>query len=432
MRKVFVLVFSAIVCQSCFLASIVTTTPPAQPVQQTKVVYSQPVTTVVNTNHNRTQTTTVVEVTPLTRDICLYLDLRAVGAAFAQSRSVQDFEHILNSNAYLMSNLDLNRDGYIDYLRVLEMRQGYNHVLLIQAVLGANYYQDVATIVAEMSYNTPYVQVIGAPYIYGANYIIEPVFYNRPPMFDAWGRSSYATWRSPYYWDYYPSYYNRHAPYELSHYQAYVKTYMQHHRYCQETHYANQYHYANYKNIYQHESRNDYAAAHPEQSFSRRAESLAKDALRASGGVTLSNARALQEEVARSATRTTTTTTTKASASTAKPAASTTTKPASSTTSKQASSSTSKPVSVTAGTRTQTTQPQTQSRPSTPKAEPVTTIKPVMTTSKVRSSGAASTTRSSTPMRTTPTGTATSTQQNAPTTSTSTGTRTSVSAGTRR
>ena len=412
MKKVFLLAFSAIVCQSCFLASIVTTTPappPAQPVQHATVAYNQPVTTVVNTNHNRTTTTTVVEVTPLTRDICLHLDLRAVAAAFAQSKSVQEFEHILNSNAYLMSNLDLNRDGYIDYLRVLEMRQGYNHVLLVQAVLGANYFQDVTTIVAEMSFQTPYVQVIGSSYIYGANYIIEPVFYNRPPLFDAWGRANYTTWRSPYYWDYYPTYYSRHAPYELSHYQAYVSTYMQHHHYCQETHYANQYHYANYKDVYKQDSRNDYATAHPEQSFSRRAEVLANDALRASGGVTLSNARALQEEVTRSATRTTTTST--------KPASAPTTKPASASTTPQAAQTSGlpsrQPVSVTAGTRTPAAQNQTTSKPVSTKAEPVTTKttpattpKPVTTTSKVRSSGAATTT--------------------------STATRTSVSAGTRR
>ena len=229
----------------CGVTRIVTVAPAPEPVvvtqpattvvvaqPQPQVVYTSPVSTTVTYPRTHTTRTTTIDVTPLTSDISLYLDLQAVAAAFAQASTVEEFEMILNSNSYIISNLDLNRDGYIDYLRVLETLEGRTHVLLIQAVLAANIYQDVATLVVEMGYSTPYVQVIGAPYIYGANYIIEPVYYKRPPLFDRFGRPTYAYWRSPYYWDHYPKHYGHHAPYHLGHYQAYVTTFMEHHHYC--------------------------------------------------------------------------------------------------------------------------------------------------------------------------------------------------------
>ena len=150
----------------CGVTRIVTVAPAPEPVvvaqptvvvaqPQTKVVYTQPVSTTVTYPRTRTTRTTTIEVTPLTQDISLYLDLQAVAGAFAQAATVEEFEQILNSESYIISNLDLNHDGYIDYLRVLETLEGRTHVLLIQAVLAANIYQDVATLVVEMGYTTP-------------------------------------------------------------------------------------------------------------------------------------------------------------------------------------------------------------------------------------------------------------------------------------
>lgn len=36
----------------------------------------------------------------------------------------------------MISNLDLNQDGYVDYLRVVETVEGNTHVFVIEAVLG--------------------------------------------------------------------------------------------------------------------------------------------------------------------------------------------------------------------------------------------------------------------------------------------------------
>lgn len=158
----------------CGFTRITTVTPVTPP------TYSNPYVATVTTHQGMTHTT----VTPVRTngvDISLYLDLQAVAAAFAQSSNVQDFEYLLNNSSYMLSNLDLNRDGYIDYLRVVETMEGYNHIFIIQAVLAMNVYQDVATIVAEVPNSYSYhVQVIGSPYVYGRSYIIEPVFVLRP------------------------------------------------------------------------------------------------------------------------------------------------------------------------------------------------------------------------------------------------------------
>jgi len=322
MKKLFPIVAIALLCSSC-LTRIVTTAVAPEP---TTVVYTQPstrvvyghsyvqpttTTTVVKTSPSRT-TTTVVQVTPLNEDLSFFLDLRAVAAAFGEANSLREFEMLLNSSNYMLSSLDLNRDGYVDYLRVVEAIEGYNHVILIQAVLAPNIFQDVATLTVEMSYSTPYVQVIGAPYIYGPNYYVRPVYVRTPPMFAHFRGHGYTVWVSPYYWDYYPSCYHRPAPIYLSHYQAYVNTYMSNHHYCNRCEYDDRAHYSDYSRTSSSVTRKDFETRHPDQSFSNRMTTAARGAQSsgqggASRSAQITNARDLQQRVASSSTTTTTT-----------------------------------------------------------------------------------------------------------------------------
>ncbi len=411
MKKSILFAALPLMMASCGVARIVTVAPEpvvvkaapetvvvVQPQPQTQVVYTQPVSTTVTYPRTSNTRTTTIEVTPLTQDISLYLDLQAVAAAFAQANSVEEFEMILNSSSYIISNLDLNRDGYIDYLRVLETLEGHTHVLLIQAVLAANIYQDVATLVVEMGYATPYVQVIGAPYIYGANYIIEPVYYKRPPLFDRFGRPTYAYWRSPYYWNHFPSHYGHHEMYHLGHYQAYVTTYMEHHHYCHNVHYVDHYHYTNYADVCRPVSRTDYAQQHPEQSFSRRTTATYIP-VGSQTATRVTNARQLQQAVEQSGAARTTTSTKSSSTSTR----------SSSTTSTSTRTTTAQPA-----TRTGSTQQRQDVAPQTRSSQAQTQSQ---TTTRVRTSGTASTTR--TPAASSTRRTTTSTRS----TSTSTGTR---------
>lgn len=243
-----------------------TVVPTAKPATTTQIVY----TTQVTTPAPKYVTTTTMAVTSFNTDICFYLDLQAVAAAFAEAKSVKEFEMLLNSSRYMINNLDLNGDGYIDYLRVLETRKGYYHALLIQACIAPGLFQDVATLVAERRANLLYVEVIGDPYLYGYNYIVRPTFVKRPPMWDMFGKPTYTTWNSPYYHGHWPSYYQRTKPMYLSHYQAYVRTYMTNHHYCHVCDYPTHVFYNDYHHMVQPNRRNDYRDQHPDKSFENR------------------------------------------------------------------------------------------------------------------------------------------------------------------
>lgn len=277
--------------------SIWTVAPTDQVVVPVKTVYS----TTVTTPTPKHTTVTTVTVTNFNTDMSFYLDLNAVAAAFAEARNVAEFEQLLNSSRYMINNLDLNRDGWIDYLRVIETHRGVYHTFLIQACLGHSMYQDVATLVAEHRPNALYVEVIGDRWLYGPNYIVRPVFIKRPPLWDVFGRPTYAAWSSPYYYGYWPSYYQKPKPIYLNHYQAYVRTYMTNHHYCHQCDYPTKPFYNGYAQMTQPNSHNDYAERHPQDSFERRVtQSLS------GSNVTVRNAGQLREETERQASGTTT------------------------------------------------------------------------------------------------------------------------------
>ena len=304
MKKLSLLVLAAISLTSCW-TSIFTVAPTVEPVAPPKTVYTTTVTT------PKTTTVTTVTVTNYNSDPCFYLDLNAVAAAFAESHSVREFEEILNSSRYMINNLDLNRDGWIDYLRVIETSRGYYHTLLIQACLAPSVFQDVATLIAERRADALYVEVVGDRYLYGYNYIVRPVFIKRPPLYDSYGHPRYTAWVSPYYYGYFPSYYTQPKPIYLNHYQAYVNTYMTNHHYCHHCDYPNTVFYSGYTDMTQQHRRNDYGAAHPDQSFEQRVTRTAS----ATNGVSVRNAGQLRNSVAKSSESTKTTTTTSGTSS---------------------------------------------------------------------------------------------------------------------
>ena len=307
MKKFALLALAAICLPGCWVARITTEVPTTSVVEPVKTVY----TTQVTTPSPKVTTVTTFTVTNYNTDPCFYLDLNAVAAAFAESRSVREFEQIINSSRYKINNLDLNKDGWIDYLRVIETHKGYYHTLLIQACLAPGVFQDVATLVAERQANALYVEVIGDRYLYGYNYIVRPVFVKRPPMWDIYGRPTYTVWSSPYYYGYFPSYYTKPKPVYLNHYQAYVNTYMTNHHYCHRCDYPQQPHYAGYTEMTQSHRRNDYAVAHPDNSFDHRVTNPASGA-----GRSVHNAAQLRKEVEKSTTSTSTSATAKPSTAT--------------------------------------------------------------------------------------------------------------------
>ncbi|RKD91279.1 hypothetical protein [Mangrovibacterium diazotrophicum] len=202
-------------------------------------------------------------------DISDNLDLEAVSYLFGESRNLEEFEEKLNDPRIQVSNLDLNNDGYVDYLRVVELYEYGIHSVTIQAVLGRNIFQDVATIdVGRQTGNTLYVQVVGDPYLYGPHYIVEPVYLNTPLIFAWFFRPSYVVWHSPYYWGYYPTRYRSYACLPTYRYHKHLHVHVDYH--------VNTYHYSQSRRspraieIQHSVRRNDYGQQHPDRSFSSR------------------------------------------------------------------------------------------------------------------------------------------------------------------
>ena len=358
MKKIALLVLAAVALTSCW-TTIRTVSEPVVVVREKPVPAPQPVqqptyVTTVTTPSPKVTTVTTFTVTNYNTDLCFSLDLNAVAAAFAESNSVREFEQILNSSRYMINNLDLNRDGWIDYIRVIETSRGYYHTLLLQACVAPGMFQDIATLVAERRPDVLYVEVIGDPYLYGYNYIVRPVFVRRPPMWNVYGHTTYAVWSSPYYYGYYPSYYTQPKPVVINHYQAYVTTYMTNHHYCHHCDYPSKPFYSGYTEMTQSHRRNDYGVQHPDNSFERRVTRTA-----ASSGVSVRNAAQLRTEVEKSSKRTSD-----------KPSTSTRTSGTTTATTTKTSTTTTK--TSTTSTSTRTSGASTSSRTKTP--TPGTTI----------------------------------------------------------
>ena len=157
------------------------------------------------------------------------LDLNAVASIFGDTRDLYDFEKRLNDPYYQISNLDLNDDGYVDYLRVLETVDGNFHFIVIQAVIGHRRYQDIATIEVDRNYDQTYIQVVGNSYIYGPNYIIEPDYSYMPQIFNIfWQPRHYHAYRSSYRWRHYPSYYRPWRPVPVRYYHRHIRKHISH------------------------------------------------------------------------------------------------------------------------------------------------------------------------------------------------------------
>lgn len=223
-------------------------------------------------------------VTAKNYDISDNLDLQAVASVFGDSKDLADFEFRLNDPEMRLSNLDLNRDGYVDYLRVIEAVEGKTHLIVIQAVLGQDVFQDVATIEVEKDRrNQVQVQVVGNSYIYGDNYIYEPVYVHTPSMFSFFWSSGYSPYRSSWYWNYYPTYYSYWQPYPVYTYIDHVHVHVnRNNRYV----YATNRRSSRAVRMHREVRSNAYERDYPQNSFSNRNSNVSnRYALEQSRGV---------------------------------------------------------------------------------------------------------------------------------------------------
>lgn len=207
-------------------------------------------------------------ITAKNSDISDNLDLRAVATVFGDAKDLEDFERRLNDPKTQISNLDLNNDNYVDYLRVIETVEGSVHLVVVQAVLEKDVFQDVATIEVERdSNNRVQVQVVGDVYMYGTNYIYEPVYVHTPVIYTTFWVSNYRPYYSSWYWGYYPSYYYYWNPFPIFRYRNHIHVHIN---------FGHSYHYVTHRrcaavyNNYYGRRGNGYERRYPNRSFAHR------------------------------------------------------------------------------------------------------------------------------------------------------------------
>ena len=345
-----------------------------------------------------------ITVSATNSDIAANLDLKVVAKLFGEAKDLEDFEAKLNNPDSAFVNLDLNGDGDVDYIRVIETTSGNKHLIVLQAVLAKDIYQDVASIYVEKDEaNNVSVQVIGDEYIYGENYIIEPVYIYRPVIYDWFWSPYWVCWSSPWYWGWWPGWWYTWHPVHCWAYWDRCHHYHHHHHGCS-------FHYAKdarpgARTLGNDVRRHDYAVANPDRSFTRRNSGLtnarqlptatrtvsASEVKRTGATETRHSSTTVDRQFGSSYTRTTTTSRPTSTTTTQRPTATTTTtRPTSTTTTQRPSSSTStaqRPTSTTSTSRPTATTT-TTSRPSTSTA-----TRPSSSTTTSRPSSSSTTSR---------------------------------------
>ncbi len=207
-------------------------------------------------------------VNAMSSEISDNLDLRAVASIFGDSKNLEDFENRLNDPKNQISNLDLNNDNQVDYLRVIESVEGRTHLIVVQSVLGRDTYQDVATLEVEKDANNNIqVQVVGDVYMYGNNYIYEPVYVSTPIIYSYFWVPNYRPYCSTWYWGYYPSFYYAWNPFPIFRYRSHIGMFIN---------FNHHYNYVNYRrcqvayNNYYGRRGNAYEVQYPNRSFTSR------------------------------------------------------------------------------------------------------------------------------------------------------------------
>ncbi|RKY79464.1 hypothetical protein DRQ07_06360 [candidate division KSB1 bacterium] len=147
----------------------------------------------------------VTIITPST-EIGEQLDLQAVSELFKDAENLEEFERALNDPDNGVNNLDLDEDGHVDFIRVVEEMSGDVHVIILQVPLGEDDFQDIATIEIEKSGDNYNMQVRGNEVIYGVDYYVVPTYVHiyTWPIIGWIYRPLYRPYRSIYYFGYYP------------------------------------------------------------------------------------------------------------------------------------------------------------------------------------------------------------------------------------
>ena len=153
------------------------------------------------------------------------LNLQAVSELFAESKNLEAFERALNDPDEGINNLDLDGNGLVDYIRIVEEVDNDAHLIILQAAIGKDEFQDVATIEVEKNGESYNMQVRGNAIIYGENYYYHPVHIRVWPIFTWIYRPVYRPYHSRFYFGFYPRWWRPFHPIHRSVYRNRVVRY---------------------------------------------------------------------------------------------------------------------------------------------------------------------------------------------------------------
>lgn len=157
---------------------------------------------------------------------------------FKKAESPEDFEKLLNSENNSVNNLDLNEDGEIDYIRVIDNVEGDVHAIVLQVPVSEKESQDIAVIgIERQDSNYAILQIVGDENIFGKQVIAEPFgddvevkkegrggpspdFISTRVVVNVWlwpsvryvYRPNYVVWVSPWRWRVYPTWWRPWRP----------------------------------------------------------------------------------------------------------------------------------------------------------------------------------------------------------------------------
>lgn len=173
-----------------------------------------------------------------------HFNLKDALSLFEKAESLEAFEKALNQEEHHVNNLDLNEDGAIDYIRVVDHMEDDVHAIVLQVPLSANESQDIAVIEIEKTgAEEAQLQIIGMEEVYGSQTIIEPYEMeaeqngNGPTaewkmtrvIINVWAWPSvrfiygprYRRYVSPFAWSVYPRYWKPWRPYSWRVFRGY-------------------------------------------------------------------------------------------------------------------------------------------------------------------------------------------------------------------
>ncbi|HTL80308.1 MAG TPA: hypothetical protein VL651_01315 [Bacteroidia bacterium] len=186
-------------------------------------------------------------------------DLYAALDLFKASSSLEDFEKRINDETNNVNNLDLDEDGDVDYIQVVDNMSGDAHAIQLQVAVSDTATQDVAVIEVEKNGNeSADLQMVGDEELYGKDYIVEPTADNSSGtdvgkfgpgfksvvVFNVWiwpcvqfiYAPNYVVWVSPWHYRAHPAYWHPWHPVVWAVYHPRVIAYHHPYYHCVHEH----------------------------------------------------------------------------------------------------------------------------------------------------------------------------------------------------